>query len=859
MTDGNAKSAAVPQVIQYRYSEEVGRSNRGYHFTKEGGSISARSGELAVDVTSNAVEYNTERSSWSVRVAGVGRTDIHEPVQSSVKDNRIDRDFGPVTESVVAGPLGIQQLWTVKNGPDEAGGLTLRLVTGGGVELTSPRDASLIGNNESRLSFGGLYVYDANGKELDARFEAAKSGLLVHVDDGKATYPVVVDPFAQVARLSSGTGNPFENMGQSVAISDDGSTIAVGAAVVTVGASDQSAVYVFTRQNGVWANGGAPTARLFTNTTGVGGVTAISGDGSTIFSTIAGSFVPVSVFVRPVGGWSGDILKTAQLTSPAASPQFGASISVSQDGSTVAIGDTSATGDGGPFGALFVFQRPGGGWVNAATHDARLFAAGPLSGQTFGTSVAVSNNGATIAAGAPSDVAPNVGAVFVFARPGAAWAGDQMQQAKLTSALMDSLGMSVDFSADGKTLAAGGCKTNTVCPYSAVFVTAGAWVTATQSALLFHNTGTIGMGRSIGISGDGKTILVGGRDLLNTVEFSRPDAGWTGNVFPAGTYNNGDSFNFGIGRAPFAFAASGDTFVLGQPLSGVGDGSAYVWVRPQVTGFSPTSGRPGDVITLTGSNFYAGGNVSFGGTAAFATGARGGTTMTATVGAGASGNVSLAVGSSSISLPGFTFIKGDTQTSITSQTPVTTAPGQSFLVSFAVTTAIGTPAGVVSVSASTGETCTASPAAGSCALTFFTQGDRTITATYLSSTAFNSSVSTSVTHSVKLLSAVSILSMSQLNPPSNQSVTVNFTVGGSVGTPTGVVTIVANTGESCTAEASQGRCSIIFFTEGPHTLTATYAGNSVYFPSTSATFDVTTGQSIYRLFIADALVNGATL
>jgi hypothetical protein len=87
---------------------------------------------------------------------------------------------------------------------------------------------------------------------------------------------------------------------------------------------------------------------------------------------------------------------------------------------------------------------------------------------------------------------------------------------------------------------------------------------------------------------------------------------------------------------------------------------------------------------------------------------------------------------------------------ITSNAPNPSAPGQPVLVSFSVT-GNGSPTGTVTVTASSGETpCTGtlSAGAGSCSLTFFTDGSRTLTATYSGDPNFNGSTSTTVTQTV---------------------------------------------------------------------------------------------------------------
>jgi phosphoesterase family protein/Big-like domain-containing protein/ASPM-SPD-2-Hydin domain-containing protein/centrosomal CEP192-like protein len=93
--------------------------------------------------------------------------------------------------------------------------------------------------------------------------------------------------------------------------------------------------------------------------------------------------------------------------------------------------------------------------------------------------------------------------------------------------------------------------------------------------------------------------------------------------------------------------------------------------------------------------------------------------------------------------------KAVSTTTITSNAPNPSAVSQAVTVSFNVTGS-GTPTGTVSVSASTGETCsgTLSAGSGSCAVTFATSGSRTLTASYGGDSNFAGSTSAAVTQSV---------------------------------------------------------------------------------------------------------------
>jgi hypothetical protein len=96
---------------------------------------------------------------------------------------------------------------------------------------------------------------------------------------------------------------------------------------------------------------------------------------------------------------------------------------------------------------------------------------------------------------------------------------------------------------------------------------------------------------------------------------------------------------------------------------------------PTITSFSPTSGGQGAQVTITGTNLSQATSVSFGSvTASFFT-VTSPTTIIATVGAGASGSVSVTTPGGTASLEGFTFNSGPPAPTISSFTPTSGGTG----------------------------------------------------------------------------------------------------------------------------------------------------------------------------------------
>ncbi|MCW8830921.1 MAG: FG-GAP repeat protein, partial [Gammaproteobacteria bacterium] len=367
-----------------------------------------------------------------------------------------------------------------------------------------------------------------------------------------------------------------DRFGNSVAISNDGNTLAVGANGEDSNAtgidgdqtdnssSSASAVYVFTRSGSSWSQ----QAYVKASNTGVGDAfgysVAISGDGNTLAvgtpsensnatgidgdesdntATDAGA---VYVFSRSGSSWSQQAYVKASNTG--AYDSFGYSVAISDDGNTLAVGayseDSNATGIDGAetatlsnSGAVYVFSRS----VDAWSQQAYVKASNTGAADEFGNSVAISGDGNTLAVGAhfeasmatgingdeADDTANSAGAVYVFSRTGITWSQQAYVKAsntETTNAYDDEFGWSVALSEDGNTLAVGAVwedsiatgidgdeSDNTATDAGAVYVftrSAGSW--AQQAYVKATNPEEwVNYGTSVSLSDDGNALAVG--------------------------------------------------------------------------------------------------------------------------------------------------------------------------------------------------------------------------------------------------------------------------------------------------------------------------------------------------------------
>jgi hypothetical protein len=327
----------------------------------------------------------------------------------------------------------------------------------------------------------------------------------------KASNPGMYDHFGEGGALPGHTGN-------TVSISADGNTIAVGApheASAATGingnqnddsASNAGAVYVYTRSGNNWTQQAYIKASNAGSGDHFGSSLDLSADGNTlavaahweasdatgIDGNQADNSIPqagaVYIFTRSGGRWTqhayikssntGEKLIGEELVGGGDGDQFGFSLALSADGNTLAVGavgeDSTATGINGnqannsavSAGAVYTFRRTGTNWVQEAyikPQTPAMFAGGDL----FGFSLGLSADGNTLAVGVYDEggssrsingtvdsMRGGSGAVYVFTRAGATWS----QQAYIKTSVSeggDSWGVSLALSDDGNTLAVG--------------------------------------------------------------------------------------------------------------------------------------------------------------------------------------------------------------------------------------------------------------------------------------------------------------------------------------------------------------------------------------------------------------------
>jgi len=377
-------------------------------------------------------------------------------------------------------------------------------VFGQSVVLSGDGNTLAVGTTEEFSNATGIST-DGTG-EWDSSLVAAGAVYVFSRNGGS---------WSQQAYVKASNTGFLDFFGASIALSNDGNTLAVGASqensnatgISTDGtgeendsASQAGAVYVFSRTDGNWFQQAYVKASNTEAFDRFGQSVALSGDGDILAvgasqesSNVAGISTDgtgeednsaenagaVYMFSRSDGSWSQQAYIKA--SNAGIADYFGSAVALSDDGSTLVVGasgeDSNATGvstDGTgednnlaeAAGAVYVFDRTGGSW----SQQAYIKASNTEAVDFFGTSLALSNGGNTLVIGAIEDSnatgistdgggeednsAERAGAVYVFSRDGGSWFQQAYVKASNTET-GDWFGASVALSGDGNTLVVG--------------------------------------------------------------------------------------------------------------------------------------------------------------------------------------------------------------------------------------------------------------------------------------------------------------------------------------------------------------------------------------------------------------------
>jgi hypothetical protein len=300
----------------------------------------------------------------------------------------------------------------------------------------------------------------------------------------------------QTLAPSDGTNTLF--FGVSVALSNDGRTALVGA----YGKNDfAGAVYVFTYAHNSWRQQQELVALDGAANDFFGLSVALSDDGHTALIGVPlknGSKGAAYIFTCKHNTWTQQQELVA--LDGAAGDGFGGSVALANKGHVALIGASDKNDN---TGAAYVFKRD----HSIYTQQQELTAFDGAANNAFGASVALSNDGHTALIGAFGHNS-FVGAAYVFNYDDNAWT-QQQELVALDGATYDSFGDSVALSNDGHVALIGAFGKNIYA--GAAYVFAYDHNTYSQRQELVASDGTHGgqFGFSLSLENDGRTAFIG--------------------------------------------------------------------------------------------------------------------------------------------------------------------------------------------------------------------------------------------------------------------------------------------------------------------------------------------------------------
>ena len=333
------------------------------------------------------------------------------------------------------------------------------------------------------------------------------------------TVPGILLPTAEEAKISAPDKTTTDVFGASVSLDGNGLRMAVGAQNLDINTvTAVGAVYIFVRTNNsnTWSFEAKLIATDRLSGDALGSSVALSGDGlrviaGTVFSDPGGTTDAGAAYlwVRSGTTWTQEAKFTA--SDKLAIDHYGWSVTISNDGSRVAIGAPSADSTVVDCGGVYIWLRSGTIW----NFEVKLVTSDKVASGYFGISVAMTPDATRLVAGAyntaPGSVA-GAGTAYVWSRSGTTWTQEAILSAS-DKAAQDNFGICVSITTDGTRVAIGAFQADiggiTDCGAIYVYSRSGTTWTQEQKIAPSNSVTTGNFGRLFKISPDGLRIYAG--------------------------------------------------------------------------------------------------------------------------------------------------------------------------------------------------------------------------------------------------------------------------------------------------------------------------------------------------------------
>jgi hypothetical protein len=258
-----------------------------------------------------------------------------------------------------------------------------------------------------------------------------------------------------------------DNFGSGVCVSGDGSTIVVGSPSDDDGASAQGSAYIFEKVGATWTQVQKIIQSDTLSSGFFGSRVRISDDGTTLvvganrhdepYTSAAGDTGAAYIFEKGGGGTWSQTLKLYPTTAsgPGGGGRFSHGLDISGDGNVIAAGAPYDDTTSSNMGIVFMYVKSGGTWSATPTQTFQYDTA-VTEDKYFGWSVGLSQNGNTLIVGAPYEDTEQTqsGAIHIYERTNGVWTPVKREYTGVNPS-GEGFGTSVAISDDGKVYIAG--------------------------------------------------------------------------------------------------------------------------------------------------------------------------------------------------------------------------------------------------------------------------------------------------------------------------------------------------------------------------------------------------------------------
>ena len=252
----------------------------------------------------------------------------------------------------------------------------------------------------------------------------------------------------EIDKIIASDGTTGDYFGNSASISADGQTALIGAYADDDNGSDSGSAYIYKwndsnrAETKLTASDGAANDRF-------GQSVSISADGSTVLIGVSGDddygSASGSAYLYK---WYGSNWVETKLTASdgAENDHFGCSVSINEDGTIALIGAYADDDNGSDSGSAYIYKWNGSNWV-----ETKLTASDGDADNRFGFSVSISADGTTALIGAYGDAdnGSYTGSAYIYKWNGSNWAETKLTASDGEGA--DNFSRSVSISGDGST------------------------------------------------------------------------------------------------------------------------------------------------------------------------------------------------------------------------------------------------------------------------------------------------------------------------------------------------------------------------------------------------------------------------